>query len=395
MKAKLKMLIRATHITEGGGLTHLNKMIKWFGVLAPENEFTLIGKIGQEDILIDPPENFKYEFHKAPSLHRAARMIWERYSLPQIVEKSGCDLLFEPGNCSPIPVSLPRVTLIHNIAPFAKEYVSEESIFQRIRLNALRKITEKSLSVSDGVIFLSRYCEEFFSKYINTSRTRTTVIYHGRPEDSDQEARVSDRAKLNSLEISGEYVLSVSHIYRYKKIREMVKGYLLALEKDNNTPSLIIAGHNYDEDYMSSIRKIISESNFSDKIMFVGSVDNKTLQTLYRNCSGFVFSSSLETCSVILIEALANGCAMACSDRSVIPEICEDAAIYFDPDNPGAIGDCILKLVNDSNLNRDLRMKARKRSKSFDWDIAAQKTLQFFDEVAGVTHSPITLEEKF
>lgn len=394
MQAKLKILIRATHITEGGGLTHLNKMIKWFGALAPENEFTLIGKIGQESILIDPPENFKYEFHKAPSLHRAARMIWERYSLPQIVEKSGCDLLFEPGNCSAIPVSLPRVTLIHNIAPFAKEYVSEESIFQRMRLNTLRKITEKSLSVSDGVIFLSRYCEEYFSKYINSARTRTAVIYHGKPEDLDQESKVSDRAKLNSLGIPGEYVLSVSHIYRYKKIREMVKGYLLALEKTNNLPSIVIAGHNYDEDYMSLIRKMIRESNFSDKIIFVGSVDNNTLQTLYRNCSGFVFSSSLETCSVILIEALANGCAMACSDRSVIPEICENAAIYFNPDNPEAIRDCILKILNDPKLNRNLRTKARERSKSFGWDIAAQKTLQFFDEVAGVVHSPITIAEK-
>ena len=86
---------------------------------------------------------------------------------------------------------------------------------------------------------------------------------------------------------------------------------------------------------------------------------------------------------------------MACSDRSVIPEICEGAAIYFDPDKPEAIRDSVFKIMTDYDLNRDLRAKAKERSNSFGWDIAAQKTLRFFDEVVGRVHSSVTVEDKY
>lgn len=374
----MKIVIKATHIAEGGGLTHLDKMIEWFGKLAPQIQFLLVGKSGQEQMFIPPPKNFTYEFHRFPSLNIATRLFWERFIFHRILKKRGSDLLFEPGNTGTINSPCPKVALIHNIAPFDEDNFNSESLYQKLRNRVLRRETVKSLKSSAGVIMLSEYCQEFFLDYINSARTKTAVIYHGRPESTDN---LNDAAILKKLGVPAEYLLSVSHVYRYKKLKELVMAYVQAVEQNSNLPNLIIAGTVYDEQYMHDILAVLRQSGHADKVIFLGRVENEPLQVLYRNCTAFLFSSVLETCSVILIEALANGCAMACSNKSVVPEICGDAAIYFDPYRPEDIAQKILRLCEDKALNASLREKAKSRAKNFSWEKAAAQTLSFLKEV--------------
>ncbi len=60
----MKIAIKATHITCGGELTHLNKMIEWFARIVPEREFVVLGKSGQEKLLVEAPRNFDYRFFR-------------------------------------------------------------------------------------------------------------------------------------------------------------------------------------------------------------------------------------------------------------------------------------------------------------------------------------------
>ena len=225
---------------------------------------------------------------------------------------------------------------------------------------------------------LSEYCDKFFDKYIERTRTKTAVIYHGKPEYNGSE---SDDAALNGLGIRGEYLLSVSHIWRYKKVKELVQAYFLALEINPKLPALIYAGTVYDEKYYQEIVEVVKKSKFADKVLFLGQVDPVRLQALYRNSQMFIFPSVLETCSIILIEALANGCAMACSNKSVVPEICAEAALYFDPDDVSDIARVIIKLSEDKDYNTMLRGKARKRGADFSWEKTAAESLKFFEEI--------------
>ena len=374
----MKIVIKATHIAEGGGLTHINKMIEWFGKLAPQIEFLLVGKSGQERLFIPPPKNFTYKFHRFPSLNIATRLIWDRFIFHRILEKTGSDLLFEPGNTGTMNAPCPKVSLIHNIAPFDESYFNSESRYQKFRNRALQNETVRSIKSSEGVIMLSEYCDKFFDKYIERGRTKTAVIYHGKPEYNSRE---TDDSALNGLGIRGEYLLSVSHIWRYKKVKELVQAYFLASEINPKLPPLIYAGTVYDEKYYQEIIAIVKKSKFADKVLFLGQVEPVRLQALYRNCQMFIFPSVLETCSIILIEALANGCAMACSNKSVVPEICGDAAAYFDPDDISDIARVISKLSEDKVYNTILRDKARKRGAHFSWEKTAAESLEFFEEI--------------
>lgn len=374
----MKIVIKATHIAEGGGLVHINKMIEWFGKLAPQIQFLLVGKSGQEQMFIPPPNNFTYKFHRFPSLNIATRIIWDRFIFHRILEKSHSDLLFEPGNTGTMNSPCPKVSLIHNIAPFDEHFYNSESLYQKLRNRALQDETVRSIKSSAGVIMLSEYCNQFFAKYVESKYTKTAVIYHGKPEYNVSE---TDEAALNGLGIRGEYLLTVSHIWRYKNLKELVQAYFIALEINPKLPVLIHAGTVYDEKYYREIIAIVEQSKFADKVIFLGKVDPERLQALYRNCQMFLFPSVLETCSIILIEALANGCAMACSNKSVVPEICGDAAVYFDPDDVSDIARVIIKLSEDKNYNSMLRANAKKRGAEFSWEKTALESLNFFEEI--------------
>ena len=374
----MKIAIKATHITYGGGLTHLNRMIEWFSRLAPETIFVVLGKSGQEKLFVEAPKNFEYRFFRTPSLNLFAQVFWERFKLAGIVKEIGCDLLFEPGNYGARGVHCPKVTLIHNMAPFDSRYIKKENPYQKIRLKLLKRATISSMRSSQGIIYLSEYCRDFCSDYIDDTSQKTAAIFHGRPEFAKP---ADDIDVLRKYGINSKYILSVSHIYRYKKIKEMVQSYLHAVETNPDLPPLYIAGDYYDSEYVGQIKQMISKHSRGDSVHFLGAVPEVDLQALYSNCRAFVFSSVLETCSLILIEAMTHGCALVCSSRGVIPEVTGGAALYSDPDDIEDFAFKIRALVEDEDLNLFLRNRSLKRSEFFSWKNAACETLDFFDEV--------------
>ncbi|OGC95501.1 MAG: hypothetical protein A2W25_01135 [candidate division Zixibacteria bacterium RBG_16_53_22] len=377
----MRIAIKATQIAPGGGLTHLNKIIQWFGKLAPEIEFVLLGQRGQEDLFVPAPRSFEYRFYKLPSLHLAAQIGWERQILPGILRDLRANLLFEPGNRGTLNSPCPKVTLLHNIAPFDNEYTNHETPYQKLRNSLLRRATIQSMNKSQGIIFLTEFCREYFSGHIDLSNIKSSVIYHGKPEEDSS----VDTSIFKRLGIAGQYILSVSDIWRYKKTKEMIQSYLLARQRQAYLPPLIIAGKNHTAKYMNEIMDIIETAKSERNIIFTGFLGQAELGALYANCRAFLFPSVLETFSIILVESMAWGCAVAASNRSVVAEVTGMAALYFNPDDLEDFASKIITIATDERLNLAMREKAAKRARFFSWEKTARETLSFLYEVACVS----------
>jgi glycosyltransferase involved in cell wall biosynthesis len=376
--SNLRIAIKAVQITTGGGLTHLNKIIEWFGRLAPDTEFVLLGKKGQERLFIPAPDNFRYNYYSLPGLNLPMQIFWERQILPGILNRMGIDLLFEPGNRGTLKTPCPKVSLIHNVAPFVNPFLLADTRYKRLRLTLLRQATLESMNSSQGIIFISKSSRDMLAEQIDLNSIKNTVIYHGRM-DSDSD----DKLSQVHLNLPSRYLLCVSHIYRYKKIKEMVQAYCLARRSKSEIPPLLIAGNNYAPQYMDEITDEINKSEQPGSIRMLGNIPETELWNLYRNCDAFIFPSVLEACPNILIEALSCGCAIACSDKSVMPEIAGNAAIYFNPDNIEDFTNKILSIVQNNKLKEQLSLKAIQRAAFFSWQKTARQTLDFFDEVLG------------
>ena len=84
-----------------------------------------------------------------------------------------------------------------------------------------------------------------------------------------------------------------------------------------------------------------------------------------------------------VLEAMARGVPVACSDRSALSEVAGDAALLFDPDDDNAVADALDRLLLDSGVRDELVARGRVRAARFTWEAAAEGMLAAYRRAAG------------
>jgi glycosyltransferase involved in cell wall biosynthesis len=106
-----------------------------------------------------------------------------------------------------------------------------------------------------------------------------------------------------------------------------------------------------------------------------------SLESFYHRADAFVFASSCENLPNILIEAMASGLPIACSDRGPMPEVLGKGGVYFDPEDPEATADALGRLLSDPDLRMRCARTAYHRAQRYSWDECARSTFCFFEQV--------------
>ncbi|MGH3990960.1 MAG: glycosyltransferase family 4 protein, partial [Pseudonocardiaceae bacterium] len=102
------------------------------------------------------------------------------------------------------------------------------------------------------------------------------------------------------------------------------------------------------------------------------------LERLYRASACVVFPSLYEGFGLPVLEAMARGVPVACSDRSSLPEVAGDAALLFDPEDVDAIRSATEELLADTALAARLRTAGRERAASYTWERTADLTVRSY-----------------
>lgn len=126
------------------------------------------------------------------------------------------------------------------------------------------------------------------------------------------------------------------------------------------------------------------------RIVICGAVRDTELKALYENALGLVFPSTYEGFGLPPLEAMACGCAVAASNAAAVPEVCGDAALYFDPHAPAAIAAAMQRLIDEPALRERLRQSGRARAAAFDWAAAAAALLGALSE-RGLVDAPVAV----
>ena len=211
---------------------------------------------------------------------------------------------------------------------------------------------------------------------------RAKVVYHGINKEIFHPHSEDDQLH----QFKGKYgldkfILYVSNIQRYKNFFELVKAFVLLRDRIDNNMQLVFAGTCFDREYYDEMKAFIIEHGYDDRVVFLGNIPYEELPHLYSACTLFVFPSTCESFGMTLVEAMACGAPILASQLDPMPEICADAAIYFDPMNTVAMADMISKTLMDPELISTLAKKAIERAKTFSWENTALSTLKAFENV--------------
>lgn len=121
----------------------------------------------------------------------------------------------------------------------------------------------------------------------------------------------------------------------------------------------------------------------ADDVHFLGFVEPAAVQVLYRTARGLVFPSLYEGWGLPIVEAFQAGLPVACSNVTSLPELVGDAALVFDPYDPGAMAASIRSVWTDDALATELARRGREVIRRFDWHMTALTMRAHYRKVAG------------
>jgi glycosyltransferase involved in cell wall biosynthesis len=159
--------------------------------------------------------------------------------------------------------------------------------------------------------------------------------------------------------------------------------------------SMLISDFHFDGDLVltgvstsarDSLQKNITGLGLQDRVHVLGYLPYDTLPVIYNLARLMVFPSLFEGFGMPVLEAMACGCPVVCSDVTSLPEVAGEAAGYFDPTSPDEIAAAINRLWNDDHALRAMQDKGVARAGLFSWENTARKTRAIYLQTAGMNH---------
>lgn len=371
----MRIVVNSSCAVAGGAITHLRHVLPAFLPHLGEDEVVVVGTPDLRRRLRLPGT---LPFVEVSPLRAGlpGRLDFENRTLPGLLRSLGADVLFHPGNFGSFRPGTPQVILVHNLAPFLDEVIVDESLWQRGRLRLLASLTRRSLRTATRTIFLSHWGRDLVLGGQPYDEDRMPVI----PFGCEHGTASGDPKTLSRWGLSPDrFVLTVSHMYRYKKLEKLLDAWVALGDSVSDCP-LVVVGAPYDAEYAARMRARARAAR--SPVHFTGPLEAPEIASLMAACRLFVFTSEAENLPITLLEAMAVGCPILTNRTCSMPETCGAGAAYVEPATADEYRMQLARLLADADARARLRERARERAKRFEWANTARRTLALLREAA-------------
>jgi glycosyltransferase involved in cell wall biosynthesis len=378
--------INALFQAGGGSLTHLIHLLREWGhagVIRSHRVTLFASRTSHERLADELPAGVRTVVIERADRGLFARTLIEQRELPRLAAERGIDVLYCPGNTMPLRTPIPCVLSFQNAAPFSPEAMRTVGWGQRLKWAVLGQLMKLGGRRAARVVFISEYFRDLFRRRVPMDPGRCVVIHRAR----QRESTVSADPQLERFYcVPRPYLLTVSHVYPYKNLIEVVDAFAALRERTGRRElALVIAGRtDLFPRYAARLRARIAELGLGGSVHCIGSVEPAHVRPLIAGSEAFVFSSTCENCPTGLIEAIEVGVPIACSNVGVMPEVGGDAVAYYDPYSPAGLADVLTALTTDAARRAELVARCRRRVTAFPTHAeSAGRILAVLEDAAG------------
>ncbi|MFZ4543217.1 MAG: glycosyltransferase family 4 protein [Saprospiraceae bacterium] len=379
----MTLIIEATNIRAGGGLTHISEMLTNADEYTKKC-FSRVIVIGSRKCLDKLKDLNWVEGYHHPYFEKNVffRIYWLYIKFPRYISTiKGKYIVFNPGGAY-VGAIHPFVTMSQNMLVFDAQERNRYPLFsvQRFRLQILSWLQSISISKAKGVIFISEHAKDYISRQLSIDIKSSTIIPHG----------ISKRFfHLPKNQLSIDYysannpfnLLYVSIIDVYKHQWVLAEA-VLQLKESGFPVKLTLIGPKY-EGAFKKLEKILLDPRNSDQIIdYKGEVPFDEIDQSYKNADGFVFSSTCENMPNIVIEAMSAGLPILSSSFPPMPEFLKEAAFYFDPLSVENTKKMIVEFMQNGDLRSVKVQKSFEMAQQYNWSQTASLTFQYLKEIA-------------
>jgi glycosyltransferase involved in cell wall biosynthesis len=354
------------HLT--GNETYIRNLLNCFEVLDREAEF--ITYISREEAIADVPERFQ---KKRVSVNPFVRL---GYDLPRRVAEDRPNLLHVQYT-APLACAVPIVVSVHDVS-----YLEHPKYFTSFRALQLRVTVRRTVRAASCVLTPSEFSKQRILDAYKLPDEKVVVLPNGVSSVFHPVAREVAQRSMRTKLPAAPFVLTVGDLQPRKNHLGLISAFEDLIRAHPQLPHhLVIVGK--DTWYAPTVSAAAKKSQVADRIHFTGFVDDEEVRRLYGACDLFVYPSFYEGFGLPILEAMACGRAVACSNTSAMPEVADSAALLFDPSSQRELVFAMRDLLLNPELRQRMERLGVQRAAMFSWTSSAAKTLDLYYAVAG------------
>ena len=278
-----------------------------------------------------------------------------------------------PGYIHPDLRPLRHVLVIPDIQhEYFPEFFSAEAVAER------RRLFGESIARASHICAISEFTRQSLIERLGTPPELITTVPLAADSIFTAFPDARDQPVLGKYSLRRhEYLFFPAHTWRHKNHRAALSALRILRDRHGVNIQLMCTGG--PREAQPDVDAQVADGQLP--VRFLGYCDRSDLPALYRNAAALVFPSLFEGFGMPVLEAMACGCPVVCSNTTSLPEIAGDAAVLVDPTDPEAIADATARVLREAGLREDLIKRGLEQAQKFSWRRHTVDTLRVLHHV--------------
>lgn len=371
----IHLFVDASAASSGSGPTYVRNVAPHLAARLDVRSTVLVSPVLRQEF--QDQSNLHFLEFGDESANAASRFVRAQRSIPQLIRRSGANVLLSAGNMALFRSPVPQILLSGNALYTSNDFFRDVTRRGDYRLwldtKLKGQIAKWSVRAADCTVAPSVAFAEEIKRWTGIP---ARAIHHGFDPNLFFRDDGSASGELeNKLRRSGDELrlLFVSHYNYYRNFETLFRA-LPILQRLIAPRGIrlfltcrLSPGGNPGSYRTEAASHLVQELGIGSSLVELGSVPYHLLHHVYRACDVYVTPAYVETFAHPLVEAMAAGLPVIASNLAVHREVCGDAAQYFPVFSPEELAETVCSTVHSSDLFKSMSQRGLERSRDFSW----------------------------
>lgn len=288
--------------------------------------------------------------------------IWFDWSIKRALKKYQCEAFISPDGYLSLTTNVPQLSIIHDL-----NFEHNPQDLPKSSLEFYKKRFPLFAKKAARICTVSHFSKADIVETYGISPEKIDVTHNGVSSlfriFSEEEKTLTRQAFTDG----NPYIIFVGAIHRRKNLQRLLQAFTELKNEQNISEHLLIVG-----EPMWKSQQIKIDKEIQSVVHFSGHLAPEALMKVMGSATCLAFVSYFEGFGIPILEAMQAGVPVLAGNKTSLPEVGGDAAIYCDPYSVKDIKEKLLQLLTDDQLQKDLIVKGLARSRQFSWDQTAQ-----------------------